>query len=246
MGEVAWGQPCGSRNAEAWTTLEKASPSRAARGYGAATAGPAAGRFPPKRPSRGAAVGTNLEELPDDELVVRARDRGDPGALDALVRRHRDTAYRVALRVCLNPADAEDVAQDALVRAWRSLPAFRGESSFGTWLYRIVTNLALKRVSRRREDAVAEPPEPPGPDLDPARRVEERERLAVAIAALQRLTPEQRACWTLRELEGLSYGQLAEVLGLTVPAVKSRLFRARSELAAALARYDRVGQEATP
>ncbi|HWB71439.1 MAG TPA: sigma-70 family RNA polymerase sigma factor [Egibacteraceae bacterium] len=183
--------------------------------------------------------------MPDDELVARARDRGDVPALEVLVGRHRDAAYRVALRICLNAADAEDVAQEALVRAWRSLAAFRGESSFATWLYRIVTNLALNRMARRREDATAEPPEPPGPDQDPARRVEARERLAVAVAALTRLTPEQRACWTLREIEGLSYEQLAQVLGLTVPAVKSRLFRARAELSAALARYDRAAQEVT-
>lgn len=156
------------------------------------------------------------------------------------MRRHRDTAYRVALRICLNPADAEDAAQEALVRAWRALPGFRGDAAFSTWLYRIVTNVALSTVKRRREQPTGELPEPAGPDLDPATTAEGRERLAAAGAALAALTPEQRACWVLREVEGLAYDELADVLGLTLPAVKSRLFRARSEITAALERYERV------
>ncbi|MBA2528421.1 MAG: RNA polymerase sigma factor [Euzebyales bacterium] len=184
--------------------------------------------------------------MADSELIVRARDRGDSAALEELLRRHRDTAYRVALRICLDPSEAEDIAQEGLVRAWRSLGRFRGEAAFTTWLYRIVTNVALKRAARRREYAVAEPPEPPGPDLDPASRVEQRERLAVAGAALAQLSAEQRACWVLREVEGLTYDELAAVLGVTVPAVKGRLFRARTELTAALARYDAEPQPSPP
>ena len=191
--------------------------------------------------SQESVVAAHLQQISDDELVVRARDRGDGAALDELLRRHRDTAYRVALRICLDPAEAEDIAQESLVRAWRSLSRFRGDAAFATWLYRITTNTALKRTGRRRDVTMAELPEAPGPDLDPATRVVQRERLAVATAALASLTAEQRACWVLREMEGLSYEQLSEVLGLTLPAVKGRLFRARAELTAALARYDRGG-----
>jgi RNA polymerase sigma-70 factor, ECF subfamily len=109
-----------------------------------------------------------LTDCSDQELVARARDSDELAAFEELVRRHRDTAYRVALRVCLNPADAEDIAQEALVRAWRSLGSFRSDAAFSTWLYRIVTNVALSTVARRREHATADPPEPAGPDLDPA------------------------------------------------------------------------------
>lgn len=161
-------------------------------------------------------------------------------ALEELVRRHRDTAYRVALRICLNPADAEDIAQEALVRAWRALPRFRGDAGFSTWLYRIVTNVALSSVSRRREQPTDDVLEPPGPDLDPATAAQDREKLAAAGRALRALTAEQRACWVLREVEGLSYDELAEILDISLPAVKSRLFRARSEISTALERYERV------
>lgn len=179
-----------------------------------------------------------LSGLGDADLVLRARDRGDSAALEELVRRHRDAAYRIALRICLNSADAEDVAQEAFVRVWRSLAGFRADSAFSTWLYRIVTNLALNTVTRRREQPaeIAESALPA--ELDPASRVQQRERLAALGAALAALTPEQRACWVLREVEGLTYEELAEVLDLSLASVKGRLFRARAELAAALARYD--------
>jgi RNA polymerase sigma-70 factor, ECF subfamily len=177
----------------------------------------------------------------DAVLVTRARD-GDVAAFEELVRRHRDRAYRVALRICRRPAAAEDVAQDALVRAWRSLPAFRGDARFSTWLYRIVTNLALNEVTRRREGTGGEVPEHAASAADdPAARTVDAERLDVLLAALDVLTPDQRACLVLREVEQLSYEEVAEVLDVTVPAVKGRLFRARQELAAALAAYDEPG-----
>ena len=186
-------------------------------------------------------------EASDEELVARAQD-DDVDAFDELVRRHRDMLFRVALRVCRDRADAEDVTQDAIVRAWRSIGSFRGDAKFTTWMYRIVTNLALNKVSRRREHATDDIPDPPdtGGVLDPARRAEDRERLDVALRALDRLTAEQRACLVLREVEGLSYEELAEVLDISVGSVKGRLFRARQDLADALAVYDASGQELGP
>lgn len=175
----------------------------------------------------------------DADLVARVRDHADVAAFEELVRRHQDRAYRVALRICRNAADAEDVAQEAMVRAWRGIGGFRGDARFSTWLYRIVANLALNRVTRSREAATDDVPDSEaGVALDPARRAVDGERLGVALRALDALTPEQRVCVVLREIEGLSYEELAEVLGISVPSVKGRLFRARQDLAAALARYD--------
>lgn len=180
----------------------------------------------------------------DEELVALAQ-HDDVEAFEELVRRHRDTFFRVALRICRDRADAEDVTQEAIVRAWRSLGSFRGDARFTTWMYRIITNLALNKVTRRREHAVEEVPEAPGDGsdaADPARRAEDRERLDVALAALATLTAEQRACLVLREVEGLSYEELAEVLDISVASVKGRLFRARQDLSEALARYDAGGE----
>lgn len=188
---------------------------------------------------RGAA---GVTQLADEELVAQARSGEDVGAFEELVRRHRDRAYAVALRICRNPSDAEDVAQEAFVRAWRALPGFRGDARFSTWLFRIITNLALNRVTRAREQPVAEVPDRGNAELDPARRAEDRERLAVAVAALDQLTPDQRACFVLRELEGLTYEELADVLGTSVQAVRGRLFRARAELARVLADYEAAAQ----
>lgn len=176
----------------------------------------------------------------DDELVRAALD-DDVAAFEELVRRHRDAAYRVALRICRDRADAEDVTQEAIVRAWRSLDGFRGDARFSTWLYRIVTNLALNRVTRRRErptDAIAEGA---SSSTDPAARTVDAERFDQAVRALDQLTAEQRACFVLCEIEGLSYEEAAHVLGVGVPAVKGRLFRARQDLGAHLARYDASG-----
>jgi RNA polymerase sigma-70 factor, ECF subfamily len=184
-------------------------------------------------------------QTPDDAVLVDRARRGDVAAFEQLVRQHRDRAYGVALRICRDRDDADDVTQDAIVRAWRALPDFRGDARFSTWLYRIVTNLALNRVTRARERPSDTLPETAtGAIDDPARRTVEADRLAVVLAAMERLTPEQRACLVLREVEGLSYDELAVVLDTTVTAVKGRLFRARQDLAQVLARYDdEVGDE---
>lgn len=179
-----------------------------------------------------------LARLEDTELVRRAVGRSDVAAFEELVRRHREAAHRVALRICLSSADAEDVAQEAFVRAWRGLASFREDAAFSTWLYRIVTNLSLNLVTRRREQATGDIPEQFLAELDPAGRVQDAERLQLALGTLGALPAEQRACWVLREVEGLGYEEIAAVLDITVPAVKGRLFRARSAIAETLARYD--------
>lgn len=170
-----------------------------------------------------------------DRFLVAAAQAGDLHAFETLVRRHQDAAYRVALRMLGSRLDAEDAAQEALVQAWRRLPSFRGESRFSTWLYRIVTNRCLNvRPARVRAEAL--------PDVlidrrsDTLEALERSERLHELVRGLLDLSAEQRAALVLRELEGLSYEEIADVLGVSLPAVKGRIHRARLALMEASAR----------
>lgn len=168
--------------------------------------------------------------LADDLHLVRAAQAGDDRAFEELVLRHQLPAYRVALRMLGRPQDAEEAAQDALVQAWRALAAFRAESSFSTWLYRIVTNRCLTMLAARRPQQPLDEirPDPAG---GPDERAEARARFGALKGAVLTLTPEQRAVLVLREFEGLAYVEIGAVLDLTEPAVKGRLHRARLELA---------------
>ncbi len=166
------------------------------------------------------------------ELVARARE-GDLDAFDALVREHGPAVYRVAVRMLGEPEDAEDAAQDAFLQAWRGLRSFRGQSAFSTWMYRIVTNRCLDELARRRATEPLEesaPSERPGPE----QVVVARSEFAVLRKAVEDLTPEQRAVLVLREFEGCTYEEIAEVCDISVSAVKSRLHRARAEVLEAL------------
>jgi RNA polymerase sigma-70 factor, ECF subfamily len=171
-----------------------------------------------------------------DRFLVGAAQAGDLHAFEALVSRHQDAVYRVALRMLGSKVDAEDAAQDTLVLAWRALSTFRGESEFSTWLYRIVTNRCLKaRAARHPTEAL--PEVLIDRDRDPAEALVRSERLRALARAVLALPAEQRAALVLRELEGLSYEQIARALGVTVPAVKGRIHRARLGLLRASATW---------
>jgi RNA polymerase sigma-70 factor (ECF subfamily) len=142
------------------------------------------------------------------------------------VRRYQTSIYRVALRMLGSRADAQDAVQETFVRAWRALPRFRHDSAISTWLYRIVTRRALDRIASRRSTGTLDEVEvEAGPD--PAQAAEHQERLRAIRRAIAKLPPDQRAALVLREFEGLSYQEVAQVLGASVPAVKTRIHRAR-------------------
>jgi RNA polymerase sigma-70 factor (ECF subfamily) len=177
--------------------------------------------------------GLNVDQTHDgkkvrDEALVRRAKAGDREAFGGLVDRFQAPVYRVVRGILSDPADAEDVAQEAFLRAYESLPKFRGESGFFTWLYRIAVNEALRARKRRsfaRIEAVpeAEAPRPETPDEDgPSPAALER--------LLGKLSDEFRAIVVLRDLEGLSYQEIAETLEIPMGTVESRLFRARRDL----------------
>ena len=171
----------------------------------------------------------------DADLVSRAQ-AGRLDAFEELVRRHRLGTYRVALRMLGDESDAEDATQDAFVQAWRKLAGFRADAAFSTWMYRIVTNRCLNMLRARRHTEPL-PSDREAPASRPDRIAEGRWQVEDLVRAIGRLTPEQRAPLVLRELQGCSYDEIAETLDLSIPAVKSRLHRARLELLAVMRQW---------
>ncbi|UGQ11545.1 sigma-70 family RNA polymerase sigma factor [Yinghuangia sp. ASG 101] len=173
---------------------------------------------------------------PEPLLVARAAE-GDDAAFEVLVRRHAPRLLALATRLLGSAGEAEDAVQDTLVTAWRRLPEFRAEAAFGTWLFRITTNRCLNilrsRPATRPLDTAPEPPTA-APADDPQRAAESAASAKALGEALATLTAEQRACWVLRELHGMAYEEIADVVGIAEPAVRGRLFRARRSLMEAM------------
>jgi RNA polymerase sigma-70 factor (ECF subfamily) len=170
-------------------------------------------------------------ELDDAELVARHL-AGDAQAFDALVRRHRDRAWSVAMRTLGDPTEAADAVQDAFVSAYRSISSFRAEAKFSTWLHRIVVNACLDRVRRARARPTVPLDDAMGATLaDPRDVLDERDTSRVVTDALRLLGDDQRAAIVLVDLHGLSVEEAAEVLGVPTGTVKSRCHRGRAALA---------------
>jgi len=181
---------------------------------------------------------------PDRHVVDLAR-RGDLAAFEQLVERHRDVVHRVARRV-VGHHDADDVSQDAFLRAFHRLDRFRGEGSFRSWLLQITYNTALNAAERRRREPaevaedLAETRPATEPDRVPAERLERRERRERLEMKLGALRPAHRSVLVLRDVEGLSYEEIAQLTEMPLGSVKGRLHRARGELIELLRRntYD--------
>lgn len=168
----------------------------------------------------------------DADLLGRLRE-GDAEAFDDLVRAYQKEIYRLAWRLTGSPAEADDLAQETFLRAWRALPTFRGEASLRTWLTRIATNLALNTVQSarlaRRDDVDVEVVAPPTPHAGDA-ELESEERRRRAEEAIRRLPPRQRTTLVLRIHEGLMFRQIAETMGCTVGTAKANYFHAVAAL----------------
>jgi RNA polymerase sigma-70 factor (ECF subfamily) len=183
-----------------------------------------------------------------DEDLVRVAQGGDNRAFDELVRRYQDKVYRLSYKILRNEEDAAEALQDAFLSAYRGLAKFKVESTFSTWLYRIATNASLMKYRKRREGHIsleqsqstnedAEGMQLPDWTTQPLNELLDSETRQVMEEGIQRLPEELRTVFVLRDIEELSNSEVAEVLGLTVAAVKSRLHRARIYLRDRLNRY---------
>ena len=177
----------------------------------------------------------------EKQLIERSR-RGDVAAFDRLVRRYERSVFNTAYRLSNSYDDASDIAQEAFVRAWNNLKSFRGDAAFSTWLYRIVTNVFLDDRKRKKtrqhrsleeereldESSVARQYEDPSPG--PQELAEGDERRRVLEQAIASLPEAQRVMVVMYHTQGLAYEEIAEITGLPMGTVKSRLNRARLAL----------------
>jgi RNA polymerase sigma-70 factor (ECF subfamily) len=180
-----------------------------------------------------------------DEQLVRKSQEDDERAFGELVSRYESKVYSLALKMLRNPEDAEDVLQDTFLRAYRGIKSFKGNSTFSTWIYRITANSALMRLRKRQLPTVsiddADEREAPINIADwapgPVEQMLNQETQAAMTEAIEALPPEFRQVFVLRDIEELSNAEVAEILDLSVAAVKSRLHRARLKVRNRLATY---------
>lgn len=178
--------------------------------------------------------------MTDRELVERAK-KGDQAAFEQLVLDNQNRVYSLALRMVNDREEAEDLAQEAFVKAWQGLASFQGESSFATWVYRLTANLCIDWLRRQKRREGVEPAvslddadlgraEPADRDGDPHLVLEKSERGRALARGLAELPDWQRQVLVLRELSGLSYQEIADALDIDLGTVKSRIARGRLSL----------------
>ncbi|MBV9947020.1 MAG: sigma-70 family RNA polymerase sigma factor [Myxococcales bacterium] len=214
--------------------------------------GPAAASNPKSGPAPGLAQ-ERAKEAEEDRVLIARAQAGDTSAFRRLVERHQRRAFGVALALVRDENDARELVQDAFLRAYKSLPTFQGGSSFFTWLYRIVTNLGIDLIRKpgrqtaelgEGREAQLDSDEPGDADFpllgrldgtDPSDVVRRREIAARLREALDALPPYHRAVIVMREIDGLSYEEMAQAMGVSKGTIMSRLFHARQKLQRALA-----------
>lgn len=189
------------------------------------------------------------EPVSDELALVRAAKAGDISAFEQLVHRYDRNVFRIAQHITQNREDAEDVVQDAFLKSYENLKNFQEQSKFYTWLVRIAVNEALMRLRRRRpermvsldEDVKTEEDSMPREVADwspnPEQQYSQEELKDILTRTIQGLPSSFRTVFVLRDVEGLSTEETAEALGLSIPAVKSRLLRARLQLRERLNKY---------
>ncbi len=191
------------------------------------------------------------EDVSDELALVQAAKKGDLEAFSELVHRYDRNVFRIAQHITHNEEDAQDVVQDAFLKAYQNLAQFQGASKFYTWLVRIAVNEALMKLRKRRTEKTVSldeevetgdgsiPREVADWSPNPEQLYGQSELGDILKKTIQGLPPGFRTVFVLRDVEGLSTEETAEMLGLSVPAVKSRLLRARLQLRERLAKYFR-------
>jgi len=180
---------------------------------------------------------------PDERKLVEAARRGDAEAFETLVKKHQRKAYAVALGMVHDADEARDICQDAFLKAHKNLAGFEGDAQFFTWLYRIIANLCIDHLRKRRgermefDETVATTDAsddsgiaPRRLGFDPGRALADKELRAHLRAALDKLTGPHRAVLIMREVEGLSYKEMADVMNCSIGTIMSRLFHARKKM----------------
>lgn len=189
--------------------------------------------------------------MDDKHILVRAK-RGELDAFEELVRRYEKRVYAVALRSSGSPEDAADIVQEVFLRAWRSIESFRGDSGFSTWLFRITMNMcvdfARHKHSQPQTQSIVDEEENerqvPDTAPTPEEHLENRELGRELAAALDEISEEHRRIVLLRDVSGMSYTEIADVLEISEGTVKSRLSRARIALRKVLLRRGNLFQSA--
>ena len=195
------------------------------------------------------------QKLPSDAELVRSAKAGDADAFGELVERNEAKIYGLCLKMLGNKEDAEDCLQEVFIKAFKALPGFREEARFSTWLYRIAYNESLMRIRKKKLDTVSldQPVELEEGDVsrdladwttDPRADVMNNELSDVLVRHVNELDPDNRIVFLMRDVHGLSTNDTADALGLSIPAVKSRLHRARLFLRGKLSNYFDHGTEA--
>jgi RNA polymerase sigma-70 factor (ECF subfamily) len=178
----------------------------------------------------------------EKEIVARAQ-QGDTAAFETLVDMHAKYVYNLALRVVQNPQEAEDLAQEAFLRAWRGLPSFRGQSKFSTWLYRIVTNLCYNQLPRIKRELISLVPDEEAVRLPDVRSAPEEVVIDAELRShlhniIEELPESYRLLITLRHLQNMSYKEISVVTGMPLGTVKTGIFRARHMLKSEVEHYE--------
>lgn len=171
----------------------------------------------------------------DDAKTIARAAAGDRMAMRALIDQHNRAIYGLAFHMLGRAEDAEDVTQDAFLRAWKAFPKWRPEARLSTWLHKVTLNLCYDRLRKKRPALMAEPPDQSDPGPTPEKTLAARQTQTVVRAAIANLPPRQCAALTLTSLQGHSNLQAAEIMDIKLPALESLLARARRTLKARLA-----------